>query len=240
MALAVLGTAGLIWFVMTRGDVKPPTSTAASTTVVQSATTAPATTSTELGTTTTTAIADATTTVAQPVAPVFTPPTIPATPVFTGPGANYTVADPLPSGLTFAEVQPALLVSQLMANLLAAHQWESARLSLYFFDGTTKTPTVEALKAQWGASTRLSLVLLDAHKDPNGPGYELLLGTIANLQDGSTSVLCNHLYADSTAPAVEDLGNATVISQDEPLFMPEEFLNDPTRIAGLQSQCIWQ
>jgi hypothetical protein len=242
VALAVLGTATLVWLVVGRGrddtqtaspasSLVEPTSVESATAPAEVATTVPATTIAE---TTTIAVAPA------PPPPAFTPPAVPETPVFAGPGVAYSIADPLPSGPTVAEVQPELLVAQSIADLLAADQWDVALQSLFFFDGETKHPTIEALQAQWGSADRLSLVLLDAQKDPQGSGYNLLLGTVANLNDGTTNVLCNHLYVEAVpAPAVVDLGNASVVSQDTGPFMPEQLLNAADRVSLLRTTCVW-
>lgn len=239
VALAVLGTAALVWFVVGSGDDNVATSGPSS-----SLDTQPTVGSTPVSVEPTSTLPPTTigaTTVAPTVPPsVFTPPAVPATLVFAGAGVAYAVADPLPSGVSVAEVQPALLEAQNIADLLASHQWDIARQSLFYVDGDTKTPTVEALVGQWGTADRLSLVLLDARKDAAGAGYNLLVGTIANLNDGSTSVLCDHLYSEADAdPAVVDLGNDTVVSQGEAAFVPEQLLNSPDRVGQLQASCVW-
>jgi hypothetical protein len=244
LALAVVGTAGLVWFVLARSDDSSANSS--STTVVAPGTTAPAVTATTAASTAVpttpaaTTIAETTNVApAPPPAPAFTPPPIPATAVFVGPGVSYALSDPLPSGLPFAEVQSSLIISQLMANFLAAHQWENAQLSLYFVvDGETKHVAVDVLQALWGTADRVSLLLLDAHKDQEGAGYDLLVSSIVNLNDGTTTVQCNHLYVESAPPAVVDLDNSSVISQGESAFMPEELLNDPARVADLRARCV--
>lgn len=240
VALAVLGTAGLVWFVVGSGDDNAATSGPSSSLDNQPIASTPAAAdqpSTPTSTLPSTTIVETPTVVP---ASVFSPPTVPAALVLAGAGVAYSVADPLPSGLSLAEVQPALLVAQNVADLLASDQWDTARQFLFYLDGDTKSPTVEALVGQWGASDRLSLVLLDARKDVAGAGYNLLVGTIANLNDGSTSVLCEHLYAEADAdPAVVDLGNDTVVTQGDAAFVPEQLLNAPDRIVQLQASCVW-
>jgi hypothetical protein len=51
-------------------------------------------------------------------------------------------------------------------------------------------------------------------------------------------VVCGHLYVEIAPNAkVIQLGTFPVVSQGEGQFQPEDFLNDPARIADLIAKC---
>lgn len=257
VVLALLGGVGA-WFAF-RGDDEPkavvptvpelPTTVSVVlSTVPVPATTVPASTvpeTTEAPTTTvaaTTTVAPTTTAAPSTTAapPAWVPPVPPNPPVFTGPGAPYAVSEPLASGMPGATAQPSLLFAQGVFDQLAANDWFNA-LSRFLFraPGEVETPlTPDQLQSEWQVSDRLSLLLIDATPDPNGVAYDLRVGVLANIENGTTSVACGHLYVEiAPNPKVIQLGTFPLVSQGEPQMQPEDFLNQPARIADLVAKC---
>ena len=216
VVLAVIGAGAAAWLFIGRNDGKTGTAatTVASTVVELTIPTLPA--------------------------PVWVAPIPPLPQVFTGPGVAYAVSEPLASGLPSATAKPYLDFAQQVFDQLAADDWTNA-LTHFLVQpagGVEGTVTVDQLQTYWTLSDRLSLLLIDAVVDPNGVGYDLRVGAVANIIDGTTSVACGHLYVELAPNArVVQRGAFITAAEGEPWFQPEDFLGQPARIAAMQAAC---
>lgn len=216
MVLAVVCAGAVAWLVVGRGNDK-----------AGSAATTVASTVVEL-------------TIPPVAAPPWVAPLPPLPPVYAGPGADYAVSEPLAGGLPSADLKPYLDFAQQVFDQLAADDWANALTHFLVqpADGVEGLVTVEQLQQQWVLSDRLSVLLIGATLDPNGVGYDMRVGVVANVVDGTTSVVCGHLYVELAPNArVVQRGVFITAAEGEPWFQPEDFLAQPDRIAALQTSC---
>ncbi len=177
--------------------------------------------------------------VTDPPRPPWPAPPIPDPPIFAGPGLPYAISDPLRSGMNSDEPTQYLVFAQEVFNKMTAGDWLGVQSKFRFQmpDGSIVPYTFD-MQQQWPTAARLSLLLVDATPDSTGlTGYDLTVAVVANFE-GSTSLLCGHLYSDPiTDGQVVQRGQFELLADGAAPFMPESLLNDPAQIADLQARC---
>jgi hypothetical protein len=173
-----------------------------------------------------------TTAVAPGDDPAATPP-VPSPEVYTGPGSAQVMNAPMPSGPPYEEVRSSLIVAQRLADAFASEDWVNARSLL------ARPPADDGgFALAYGLTDRYSLLLLDARVD--GPGYELLLGTVRNeVNQTQTSVGCVQWYVEPNRPIVDIVSERAVATFAGSAFSPEGLRNNPDLDAQLRSSCGW-
>lgn len=248
IVLAILGSAAIVVtavvLISGRDDAEtdasvPPTVTVAPITIPLATTTTPPTSTTS----TTTTLPPETTTTAAPetTPPVATPaptttnvadiPAVPVNPVYSGLGAHQVMSDPLPSGLPYAQVEPAWITAKRLADLFPPQDWATARSILTQQQGVTD----QDFAAMFGPIERMSLFLLDAV--PQGNGYYLTLGVLTNTPAKSTTAIwCTHWYADTSNAII----NGVTELHRYPGFdiMPEELRQNQGDVDALRAECV--
>ena len=176
--------------------------------------------------------------VTTPPRPPWPAPPIPDPPIYAGFGLAYAISDPLIGGMPSDQPTPYLAFAQDVFNKMAADDWAGVAPVFSIANGAGGAVPYEFyMQSQWPAADRLSLLLVDAAPDPDGVGYDLTVAVVANFP-GSASLLCGHLYSDPTSTMhVIQQGAFELLADGEAPYMPETLLNDPTRIADLQTRC---
>ena len=167
-----------------------------------------------------------------PADPAATP-AIPDPEAYTGPGSPQVMNAPMPSGPTYEDVRSSLVIAQRLADALAAEDWVNARSLL------ARPPADDGLFGlAYGLTDRYSLLLFDARVD--GPGYQLLLGTVRNeLNQTQTSVGCVEWYVEANRPIVDMLSERLIASYSNSAFSPEGLRNNSELDGQLRSSCTW-
>ncbi len=162
---------------------------------------------------------------------------IPAVPVelapLNSPGSPQVMSDPLPSGHSFATVQPSFAVAQQFADALALADWRAARA----LDPGTASLSDEAFVDGYGGLDRASLLLMDAR--PSGAGDEMLVVSVAVELDGTrTSLYCLTWIADPISVTV-DQGGGSKLTELTGNVSPEAIRNDSVAL-GEVGRCVWR
>ena len=168
----------------------------------------------------------------RPSDPAATP-AVPDPETYTGPGSPQVMNAPMPSGPSYEDVRSSLIIAQRLADALATEDWINARSLL------ARPPADDNLFGlAYGLTDRYSLLLVDARID--GPGYQLLLGTVRNeLNQTQTSVGCVEWYVEANRPIVDMLSERLIATYSGAAFSPEGLRNNPELDAQLRSSCAW-
>ena len=144
-------------------------------------------------------------------------------------GANV-LADPLPSGVSSADVGPSLTLTQQFSDALAAGDWESAR---------RLNPSLRALSDAefedgYGGLDRATQLLVDAQRTPSGD--RLLLVTIANERAGAQTTLYCVESTVSVDGAVRQTA-ASVLERYPGTIVVADVTSDPAITELIRQQC---
>jgi hypothetical protein len=142
--------------------------------------------------------------------------------------------DPLPSGLTFADVGASFGLAQQLADALAAGDWNAVR-SLE----PAKRGLPDSAFAGYNGLDRASLILLDSR--PQGDGYRHLIVSVANEINGRrTSLYCLQWSANpSTGAVVEHGGVAGKLTTLQGMISAQQVLADRSLVDLMTRRCVW-
>jgi hypothetical protein len=141
--------------------------------------------------------------------------------------------DPLPSGLSYGQVQASHSLGQQLGDALAAEDWNRARaLSPPLANSTDAT-----LAAGYAGLDRASLMLVDARDQ--GGDQRLLIVSVANELGSRTSLYCFEWMAQPRAGTVRQGGGVGRIAQVPGTLTPEQVREDDGLAETIRTRCVW-
>jgi hypothetical protein len=165
--------------------------------------------------------------------PATAPPATAPPPPPAGPGSPQVLQDPLPSGLSYGQVQTSHTLGQQLADALAAEDWDRARaLSPPLANSSDAT-----LASGYAGLDRASLMLVDARND--GANQRLLIVSVANELGSRTSLYCFEWMAQPAAGTVRQGGGVGRISQVPGILTPQQVREDRGLADTIRDRCVW-
>jgi hypothetical protein len=170
----------------------------------------------------------------NPPPPATAPPPPPPSPPAGSAGDPQALDDPLPSGAGYGSVRESHLLSQRLADALAAEDWNAARR----LSPALASSSDESLRNGYGGLDRASLILVDAREE--GDSTRLLIVSVANELNGSrTSLYCFEWTAQPGAGTVRQGGGVGRIARADGALSPDDVRADERLEGAIRNDCVW-
>ncbi|MEQ1702325.1 MAG: hypothetical protein ABMA25_19620, partial [Ilumatobacteraceae bacterium] len=162
----------------------------------------------------------------------LTPPPVPP---LGGAGSTQVLSEPTPSGIPYSTYASSLAIAQQLGDALANDDWATARRLEPDKAGVSDAQ----YRTGYDGLDRVSLVLVDVR--PEGPGYRLLVVSVANERAGArTSLYCLEWTVDPVAgTVVQHNGVVGRIARVDRAISPEEARLDGVLDSAMRTQCVW-
>ena len=151
-----------------------------------------------------------------------------------GPGTSQVLQDPLPSGISFAEVDESFALTQQLADALAADDWDLVRRL-----EPAKAAFPDSAFGGYRGLDQASLILLDAR--PQAHGYRHLLVSVANEGNGAqTSLYCLEWSANPESESVVEHGGVVgKLATLDGTISSENVVHDQSLVDLMTRRCVW-
>ena len=161
-------------------------------------------------------------------------PPVPTAVSAAGPGTSQVLHDPLPSGISFAEVEESFALTQQLADALAAGDWDLVRRL-----EPARAGTPDSAFGGYTGLDQASLILVDARPQDNG--YRHLLVSVANEGNGAqTSLYCLEWSANpETGYVVQHGGAVGKLTTLDGTVSSETAVNDRSLVDLMSRRCVW-
>jgi len=145
------------------------------------------------------------------------------------------MSDPLPSGVSAADVGPTFALDQQVADALAAGNWDVVRS----LEPAKARFSDSAFAAGYTGLDRASLILVDAR--PQRDGYRHLIVSVANEGNGfETSLYCLQWSASTSTGSVTEHGGIGKLKSVRGTLTAQGVLNDPSLVDLITRRCVWR